>query len=101
KGILFVISLQMLTRRVLTDSMTESDDKVRSMNLFNAPQNLLRTSSGNFELKKPGTASKNFSTLSSSPRTPIVQSKMRISNSDDRSATVFSTAPSKPPNIRP
>ena len=44
------------------------------------------------ELKKPGMASKNLSSLSSSPRAPIVQSKMPKSISDDRLEVISSAA---------
>src|SRR5260370_28684059 len=89
--------------------MTELDGNVRPKNPFNASQNLLRRLSGNlllrsltnFELKKPGMASKKFDILSSSPRSSIVQRKMRTSISDNCSDAVSSAAFSTPPKIQP
>jgi hypothetical protein len=37
---MLIISLQMMSRRDLTDLETELEDEVRAMNLFNAPQNI-------------------------------------------------------------
>jgi hypothetical protein len=71
-----IISLQMMTRRDLTDSVTELEDNVRPKNPFNVPKKVLRSFSGkslsrwltSFELNKPGMASKKVSSEASSPR---------------------------------
>ncbi len=105
-GIMFMISLQISTRRDLTDSVTELEDEVRPINPSTASQSLMRRVSGNFlsrhttsvDLKKPGTASKKSSSESSSPRALSVQSKIRASISEDRSDALSSAAFSIPPH---
>src|SRR6266567_7796546 len=83
----------MSSRRNFSESLTELDDQVRPKNPSNASLYFLKSSSGkshsryftSFELKKPGMASKKFFSESSSPRVVIVQSKIWMSISDDRS----------------
>jgi len=85
--------------------LTELDDKARPNNPFNAFQYLFRRYLGNLwyftssELKKPGIASKNFSSVSSSPRALIDQRKMRRSIEPDRPNTIPSALFSRPPII--
>src|SRR6266478_5860499 len=106
--------------------LTELDDKARPNNpfnafqylfglrhvslvyrrrAFNAFQYLFRRYLGNLwyftssELKKPGIASKNFSSVSSSPRALIDQRKMRRSIEPDRPNTIPSALFSRPPII--
>src|SRR6266852_1600498 len=96
---MLMISLQISTRRDSSDSVTNLDDVVRPMNPSNATQKSSRSFSGktlwrftSLDLKKPGMASKNLSHEASSPRVLIVQSKMRMSTSNDSSDDVISSA---------
>ncbi|KAH9978302.1 hypothetical protein BJV74DRAFT_860212 [Russula compacta] len=104
----FIVSaafMQMMSRRVLTESRIELDDKVRCKNPSNADENVHLYPKGEsrsgsltrLELMKPGMASKNFSSKSSSPSVPNVQFKIRRSITDDCFHAVPSAASSKPP----
>src|SRR6266852_9288781 len=90
----------MSRRRTFSDSTTELNDKVRIKNPPSAFLKIWTSSTGerlsrcftNFELKKPGIASKKLFSESSSPRALIVQSKIWMSIFDDRFDTVSSAA---------
>src|SRR6266851_9609391 len=90
----FMAFMQMTSRRILISSLTELEDKLRTkkpsneLTIFEQTIGLSRRDSLRFftngDLKKPGMASKNCSSILSLPRAPIVQSKMSRSISDDR-----------------
>ena len=104
---MFATFMEMSSRRSLTESLTELYDNVRSKNPSNVSKNLLEKSPvsrilTNLELKKPGMASTNFSSVSSSPRAQfIVQSKIWKSISDDFSRALSSALFFKPSNAKP
>ena len=108
QGIMLMISLQMMDRRDLVNSVTELEDKVRPIKPSNVCQKVLRWVRGksrsrfltSFELNKPGMDSKNFSSESSSPRALMVQPKIRTSISDDCFDAVSSAFFSTLPNIQ-